>query len=903
MTETNLREGVLMTLQPDIEHKKIGEKRLEEMSKIPGFLMGLLKLSEEDSEKRVRMISAVYFRRFLQRFWAIDGFDKKTITDNFPSFILRASADGEKQLLTALEFILKTEEASEWSSVMELAERFILSEDPKAQGVGLKILNKEIIAFQDTYKSDVLFGNIFDNVGMKILDIINSALTQNNYDRAALGMKVFARAPTGYILPNVYKVPVFVQNLINLCVISTDPRISNVSLAKWTLQLLNTLLKKTHSKQEHQTLKAIVEPEPLSMFYKRALEVYSAYHQNNESQKVMCESLLLIKSVVNTPKGWDIVKPNIQTLMNGFIIPIAAFSEEQEELWESSQIDFMRDQEARYHYSPNLIVEDIFFSIIKAHRDSPEIVDGLVTMVLQGLSVYTANPNNETAKTRYGCLCLLKSIAKYIHSNNHVLGVILQDLSAPHAIVKSIAFSAVQHFSYYRPMPQEILNPFMREVESPDLAVMVEAILCLPCILEIDELKAKVQQYIPNFIRLILDLANKVQIEALSTALEEVICICKEESISIAPAIAGAVSTSIIHLLKEGADQEEEADEKFQVIDGYVRTLIALIESLEKSPEIMGLLMPTIKDMILHVARNYSDYMPDLFPLVVTCTYTLKDVSGMYDILEEILKIPMDDLVVYFGEISSVLDNYISYGHEGMLRYLDKIFGIMTGIMDGYITDYEFPYLCRILDSIILNLANKLGNKITELYKTIFKLALGNEEMLEYPSAIMAAVETFMCAFIIAPAPAMEAIMFMNKLPYVIKETTEHYKSFERVHDLKILLLFSGFLLTQPRESIPQEIPLKLLSTLFVYSVTTIPNALAYRETLKNNGQDFTDEYYDQEFFQEDPTFETPLDSIDPYTYTREVLNSQANASIHAVWKDIPEVKQSEIIQILQNKH
>lgn len=906
--ETNLRDCVRMTIQPDINTKKRAEHELEELSRRPEFLSDLLVLSESDTEPSVRMFSAVYFRRYLEKFWRVEEFDRASIIKQLPMIILSSSKEGKKQLLAALQYVLKSEEAEHWAPIMKKAEEFVGSADSSTVMTGLKILNKLVIAFIEEYKAEKEFETILDNTGETILNIIVSTTKAGNGAMAAFAMKVLGHSCESYMLPNVFKQPVFIQNLVSVVDLCINTLFETPSAVKWSLIVVNGLLKKSRKKKDLPAFGIFERADVLGLLYKKAIDILSLYRRTGLSQKVEALSFDLLKNILSKPEGWALAKNDIPMITTSFILPAVSFTEELEEVWESCQIDFMRENEARYLKNASTVASELFLDIAKKSSNTDkELLAYLFNMIIQKISPYPNSHTPEIVRLRYGGLVLFKIAGKYIRKNDAVFSIVMSDIKAPHSFIQYMAFSTLHHFSYYGDLPESVLEPFMAAVRSKDIGVMVESVLCLPSILSIPEMKEKLLPSIPGFINLLLELSNKVQIEVLSTALEDTIMMCTDESISIAPGIAEAISNSIVMLLKEGGDEEQnndEPEERYEVIDGYLRTIITLIESMHKSPEGVINIMVPIKKMIVTVGTSFPDFFPDLFSLIVVSTYTMKTVDGMYEVLDVILKLPIDDLAIYINELSGVFDNYITYGKEHMIKYIQPIFSVLTEMMQGIITDYDFPYLCRIIESILLNAAQMLGDKLGDFIKASVNLVLSDKDMFTSPSPLISAVEIVLCSVIIMPGETIRILLETNKLEFIITSLQSTYKKFERVHDLKLLLLFTGVLISQPEKSLPAEIPPYLLMKIFIFAIESFPSALARREALKNEVDDIdyqeNDSYGEPECFEEDPTFETPLDAIDPFDYARNICSLGSGTIIAGLWGSLPVSDRQKIVQLIQ---
>ncbi|KAI5166146.1 hypothetical protein NEIG_01319 [Nematocida sp. ERTm5] len=908
--EVSLRDCVVMTTEPNINAQKKAEKTIEELSRTEGFLTGLLHLSSKDEDPSVRLLSALYFRRYLEKFWKLDGFDKATIIKEFPFILLSASKEGEKQLIVTLHFILKEEEVEQWGPIIKKVEEFIKSNDQAVIMVGLKMLNKIIISFIEEYKTEKHFETILDNLGGDIMNIIVAAIKEGNHVMAAFGMKILGHSCESYLLPNVFKDPMFVQTLLSVIEMNINTLYEHPSAIKWSFMVLTGLLKKIKKKKEAPAFELFARKDVLVLLYKKAINILSLYTRTGASPKIEALSFELIKNIINKDVGWQAVKKDTPMITTQFILPAVSFTKDLEESWESSQIDFMRENEARYIKNASSMASELFLEIVKKTSQSPDEMRYIIGAIINEISSYTLSPTSENIRLRYGGLTLFKIAGKYIHANNDMFNIVLNDIKAPQSIIQYIAFSTLQYLSYYRTVPVSVLEPFLAAVRSKDIGVVVESVLCLPQLLTIPEIHTHLKGTIPGFIKLLLDLSNKIQIEALSTALEDVIMQCTEEALEIAPAISEAICNSIIQLLKQGAEEEEDdaPEERYEVIDGYVRTLITLIESLDKSPDSIRAMMVSIKTMIIVIGTNYQEFFPDIFSLLVVSSYALKCVDGMYEILELILKMPIDDLAIYLNELSSVLDNFITYGKEHMIKYIEPIFRILNEMMQDVITEYDFPYLCRIIESILLNMSQAMGDKLGGFIKAAISLVLSDKEMLTSNGSLISAVEIVLCSVILMPGGTLGLLQETNELAFIMSSLEATYKKFERVHDLKLLLLFTGILFSQAEGSLPPQISVPTIMKIFIYVIEVFPKALSRREALKNQEEeedyniDTDSEYGEGQYFDEDPSFETPLDAINPFEYARNICSLGQGTVIAAAWRNLSESDRQTIISLIQQK-
>lgn len=896
-----------MTLRPDLESKKQSEKHLEALSSSPSFLSGLLGISLSDPDASVRQVSAVYFRRHLEKSWNSKGFVKQEILECLPQVLLQAPEETEKQLLLVLEYVLHQEETSMWGPVLAAYVAYIHDKSERTILTGLKIANRISVVFVDGYKTEEVLKKFLDETGQKIVSIAARGIEEKKYEISSLALKILAHTATGYIIPQVFHDPGFLETVAAAAEAGMRPESGHPSLIKWSFSLLNRLLKKTRKKTE--IFRTLQQREILATFYARSANMLRICQVEQGLDKIQLECFEMLRNIVRVPQGFAGLKADVQPIVVQFILPAVSFNEEISELWNDSQISFLRNIESGYYYTSSSAASNLFIELLKGCSNDPEIILRVSNALLSAAAEYQTSPTEEKASLRYGVLVLVQKGMRHLYKQPGFCELVLTDLRASSPFLQYIAFSTFQTMCYYRNIPEGAVESFLAAVQSPHIAVVTSAVLCLSSFLEDPTVKRRLAGNVTDFLRLILDLSNKVQIDPLSTALEDVILLCKQESLSVAPGIAQALSNSVLQLLQEEEAEEEEAEneDRFSVIDGYIRTVVTLIDSLEMSPETILSVMGLIKPMIFAAIEKHTDLMPDIFPILISASYALKSVNGMMDILAAILRVDPEELSVYTIELSGVLDNYITYGKEQILEYLGPILDMLAQLAERTELGYDHPYVCRVLESIILNLTNLLGESLPLVLQRIFEAALGRKEAFDSPTVCVAAVEVALGALVLARDPALQLLRERKEVEYVLETVTKNQKHFARVHDLKLLLLFSGFQLMSEPEKLPLEFRPDFLLDIFYSSLKRLPDALEHRASLlatdgaytENDQDNDDDSYYDRDYLEEDPSFETPLDTIEPFQFAASVL-ANSHGVISGIWPSVPENIKQEIGKILQ---
>lgn len=884
-----LRECVLQTLRPNLEEKREGEKVLDQMSVEAGFLETLLQMALAEADPPLRTVASIYFRRYLEKFWKKSSFNKEAYMYHLPQYIATAPEDSQRQLLSTLKYILDTESTETWTHVTRASSDFIRSEDPKKVEAGLKIINLTLKVLCAGFKSDEVIEGFFDHTGLVLLDLLKRSLIGGKTDLGAYILKIFAKSIENYVIPNAFKDFTMFREVLGISISALSISGSNWSLIKWSLFYCITALKKASKKKyfdDQQIALFVQRTEVYLPIYQRLIELLT-YHVKNPYEvpdKVVRHAYLLMCTVTESKVGWEVFKNDISIFTSTFILPMAVFTELEEELWNDNPINFIKEKNNNYLDDTFSSAANLFYEITRKRKECPEIIKEAYNVLILSMIDFINDPSEEKAKVKYGALGLIGATCKHMDAAPSFLDVyVIPDLNSPYPFLRYRAFTTLQSFGDREELREDLLNPVLLGIQSPSVPIKVEALLTLPYLLTIPSVRQTVTPSLPEIINILLTLTNRIQIEMLSNTLEDIIRICDKETVEMAPSIANAMASSVLQILTEISKEDEDNydEDRIDVVSGYIRTIGSLVEALGDNREMVRVILQYSRPMILTILKSYSDVIFEVLELLVSSIYMIKDVSGFMDIFESLLRLSEDDVIAYSREYSNVLDNFISYGGPLIIPYTDDIFRMLGYISpEDQFSDIDHISTCRILESLVLNIGRGVREKDQRFYSKVIDMALRSREEIQEVSPVVFSLEVLMNAFVQCPEDVVAIMNYMNLNSYVIDQCIDKYKRFERVHDKKILLLFSTVIMSFPLQSVPKEFTPEKIAKLFHYALTTLPDAIAYRNKLRSTveeEEEYYDDYYDENELKEDPSFETPLDSFEPFDYAKRVLSQQSS--------------------------
>lgn len=158
----------------------------------------------------------------------------------------------------------------------------------------------------------------------------------------------------------------------------------------------------------------------------------------------------------------------------------------------------------------------------------------------------------------------------------------------------------------------------------------------------------------------------------------------------------------------------DKVEEKTMAAMGILKTLDALVLSVETSPEIVLDLEIVISPILLYVLDNsILDLFEETFELIGTCLFCVKQVSStMWTIFPRIYNTFKMDSLEYLAEMLPSLDNYIAYGKDVFLHDIEKQNQLMdiiyTVMNDKDSRESDRIRGIQLIESLLLNLRGQI---------------------------------------------------------------------------------------------------------------------------------------------------------------------------------------------------
>ena len=383
----------------------------------------------------------------------------------------------------------------------------------------------------------------------------------------------------------------------------------------------------------------------------------------------------------------------------------------------------------------------------------------------------------------------------------------------------------------------------------------------------------------------------------------------------------------------EEDDDYLDNDSKILAAMGILTTLGTLMLSLEGSPEVLIELQEALFPIIAVVLeRELHDLYTETFEIIDSCTFSIKKIVPCmwrtFELTHQAFKASGID---YIEEMVPSLDNYLTYGAETIATrpdYLAAFADIINTVFESDRTSIPDKLCaCKLAESMMLNLRGHIDDYVRGFVQTACAFLILPKEITKVSKIFY--LEMIINALYYNPLLAIACLEEQNFTGSFFNLWFNSIDSFQRVHDKKLCILAITSLLSVPENMLPPSVSngwsQLMQGVLKVFE--TLPAALKHREAVTKEAEeeddDYDDDYYDDEWdenawddtvgdgdvkdesdeylrflseeankassqyddlldedfaeeFDEDPLFETRLDSIDAFIFFQDFLSRKS---------------------------
>ncbi|KAJ1973178.1 Nonsense-mediated mRNA decay protein 5, partial [Dimargaris verticillata] len=616
MNAATLYQLFSTSFSPDQQARKEAERQLKEVDDAPEFIPQVLHiLGAGESEIPVKQAAAIYLKNKIRSSWdpsphspiqVINDAVKATVRESLLVLMAHTQPAIRTQLVDCLRPILAVDFPEKWPTYLPQTREFLQSKDTTVVHTGLLALFIVIRFYQ--YKSGASERAHLEEiiaVCFPLLLAIGDTLLGMSGDESAQMLKLVFRcyytAIQTELSPVLQEQSVLVAWGTLLLKALKRPLSANVGVStdevardedwkarKWAMRCLNRLFSGygnpalLPSSQRHYLPFAnyFIEhfaPE-IAQTYFELIERYVS-HQVVFSPKCLCLLATFLSDAIKHKGTWKLVKPHVESLVQHFIFPQLMYTTEDEELWEDNPVDYVhkRMDPLDDFDSPMVSATNLLLDLATDRRKHCfQIILNLINSVAVAYA-QQADPAARDPHQKDGVLNMLGAMAQIVLHKKSPVRNNMEEFMAVHVFpeftsanpllrLRALAFycqfcdlelSNAQHLQF-------VYEHTLQLLQDPQIPIRVQAALTLQPLVQHEQVRNAIVPNLPQIMQQFLDLTNQLDIDTLSTVMEEFVETFSDHMAPIAAQLCGQLSETYLRIMREavgtGADPQANID-------------------------------------------------------------------------------------------------------------------------------------------------------------------------------------------------------------------------------------------------------------------------------------------------------------------------------------------------------
>ncbi|EPX70956.1 karyopherin [Schizosaccharomyces octosporus yFS286] len=976
------------TLNADPNTRTQAELSLKQLEKDPNFVLAVLQLlSDQSNALPTQQAAVIYLKNRIARSWAtiddapspldIPAEQKALFRQNLLPILLQSPIFTRSHLMAILNIILSTDFPDQWPGFSEFTVNLVQSNDQCEVYAGLICLHELAKVYRwrlDDRQRDI--GPLISAIFPIILQIAHNLINMEDNDSGEmlrLILKTFKSVialelPTellanDMILAWIQLLLAVVQKPLPASVTALDPemRQSHVwhKCKKWAYYSLNRIFSRYgepgslygESANKYRNFAKNFISNIVPSILETYLQQTALWSQGQLwlSPRILYFLGCFYEECVKPKSTWQLLQPHLRLLIGDFVFPQLCMSEEDEELWELDPVEFIHKYIDIYDDFNSADVAASRFLVRLASKRKKDTFMGILTFASDALNQYAAsNPNEKNPRQKEGALRMVAAVSNSILSKNSPVAGMMQDFivahvmpefSSPVGYLRSRACEMINRFSEitWNDKSQLLIvyHSVLNCLQDSDLPVRVQAALALQPLMRHVEVHDVMTAHVPTIMQNLLYLANEIDIDALSSCMEEFVSSFSHELTPFAAQLAKQLRDTFLKFMQESIEQSNTNEDFDTLVDdksiaaiGILNTLSTMILSLENTVDVLReievILLPIISFVL---DNNIFDVFAEMFEIVDGCTFASKDISPvMWTVFEKVHGVLKESGIEFVEDATPALSNFITYGGKQFAARPDYIAAMVDIILQVFNSEHlavnDRIAACKLMELLMLNYRGLLDQYVPTFIEIAGNLLLVSEK----PTSQIYRV--FLCEVIINalyynPGMTLGVLQMHQWTAPFFALWFKDIASFTRVHDKKLCLvaILSMIPLSAEQVALALQDNWNHIMKILISLLKTLPNALAARAELEkeydgetfnlsssgwNDGidwegdeddgiDDFAVEYEgpdlegdisgdaaeeldDFERYQgnylldEDPLFHTSLDQIEPFSLFQEFM-------------------------------
>lgn len=929
------------SLQADPNTRMEAELQLRSVDNTPGLIAGCLDIVVEPQvNDAVKTAAAIYLKNKVDGFWdpllpvahPIDEDEKPIFRERLIPALVKVTPQCRPILVKVLNIIVSRDFPTKWPGLLDATLVLFQTSDLDSMRAGLVCLLEICKHYRWTSGEkraglDKVISTSFSGV----LNIGNSLVNETSNEAGEMLrdiVKIYKcatfqdipkelqesknMADWGNLMLNIIRKDLPDQVLK----LSEEDRETTawVKCKKWSFANLYRLFYRYATPRKIAQKKALNEfaSSFIANYVPEILKVYFEQIDLWVQRKVwlgrasLYNILAFLEECINYKETWTLLQPHTEIIVSHVVFPLLCTTDSDIETFENDPEEYIHKHIDVYEESPTADTAATHFLITLIRKRPKSCLSNLLQFVQGIVSSHIQNINDlELARQQEGALRIMGSIAHLVVTKGSpivgemepfIAQFVFPDFASSHGFLRA---RACQFLNLYAEIDFKTIDnisfayqSILKCMEDEHLPVQIEAALALQPFGKRKEVQSALSERIPEVMTRLLDLANRMDIDAIAGVIEEFVELFSAQLTPFAVDLARKMCEQLMRLLTELAEQQRMEFDKDNYDDsanedktmtalGILNTISTLLLALDNASVVVLELELILKPVILLVLNErMSEFYSEVFGIVDNCTYCLKSVSPtMWSLLGEIHTVFKDDAIDYLSEISPCLGNYLQYG-ASVIGETPEFSAIFYDIFDSVMVEEkrlgeeDRTIASALGQRFLLSLEGKVDDYVPLMLKTVLT-RLNNtnaKRNVPYLVNLLEVILASLCYNARATLVILEAASFTQQFFTLWFDNME---KFSRVYDLKLVIMSMLSLFALPDGDLPPVIYSNLgqISKGMVSVIGRLPEAIKAREALDKDF-DGTEDFDDDDGIYDEWNDEDEDDDADgdDETTTKEYL-------------------------------
>jgi len=615
-----------------------------------------------------------------------------------------------------------------------------------------------------------------------------------------------------------------------------------------------------------------------------------------------------LTSCVKPKSTWALLKDNVDSLVEHFVFPQIQHTTSDLELWDFDPQEYISKRIDIYDdYSSPDVAAINFLVACCARKKSTCFVHSLA-FINRELTHYLEGPVAERNPIRKeAALRMTGNLSHIILKGKSPVKSMMEQFFATHVFPE---FDSPQ--GYLRARACEMMNRFadieyknqenlaiayqgvLKCLTENELPVRVEAALALQPLIRQDFVHNAMVESIPQIMKVLLQLANEVDVDSLSNVMEEFVEVFANELTPYAVELAEQLRDTFLRIMQDSVESQglgpedafdwDNMDDKSLAALGILNTIGTLILSLENTPEALFRLEETVLPVINLVLHNeIIDLYAEVFEIIDSCTFSSKAISPtMWEVYGTLYKTFKESGMEYIDELLPSLENYLAFGANVLIEnqdYQAMMFDIIQTVLTNDRLGVQDRLAATKLSHLFLLSLKGYVDQYLHPLMSIVLARLSDPKDPKIGSYKILLVETIVIALYYNPLAAIQFLENNGGTATFFNLWLSSLEEFKRVHDKKLVILTIVSLLNLSVEDIPESVRpgWPQLSTALLTTFNTFPEAVARREAAQQKLSNEDSDYWKNDL-EEDENDDDEVDEWDETAHDDGEQEDEAHA-------------------------